>query len=120
MERDILEGREHMNLSQWDTYSADQQQTLAAKIVQETKLHNMPLLQYRMIHWDARITNADVRVFSEWAHGSKSDAGKMARRPRRLPPRQQYGLPRLQTSGTQGSRRILQAKCWRMNRQQKA
>jgi mono/diheme cytochrome c family protein len=78
MERDILEGREHMNLSQWDTYSADQQQTLAAKIVQETKLHNMPLLQYRMIHWDARITNADVRVFSEWAHGSSAPAGPIA------------------------------------------
>ena len=78
MERDILEDREHMNLSQWDTYSADQQQTLAAKIVQETKLHNMPLLQYRMIHWDARITNADVRVFSEWAHGSSAPAGPIA------------------------------------------
>jgi cytochrome c len=72
MERDIVEGRKHMNLSQWDSYSPDQQQTFAAKIVQETKSHDMPLLQYRMIHWDTRITDADVRVFSQWAHGSST------------------------------------------------
>jgi cytochrome c len=72
MERDIVEGRKHMNLSQWDSYSADQQQTFAAKIVQETKSHDMPLPQYQMIHWNTRITDADVRVFSQWAHGSST------------------------------------------------
>jgi cytochrome c len=78
MERDIVEGRKHMNLSQWDSYSADQQQTFAAKIVQKTKSHNMPLLQYQMIHWDTRITDADVQVFSEWAHGSSTPADPFA------------------------------------------
>ncbi len=74
MERDIVEGRKHMNLSEWGSYSPDQQQTFAAKIVQETKSHDMPLLQYRMIHRDTRITDADVRVFSQWAHGSSTPA----------------------------------------------
>ena len=37
MERDILEGRRQMNLSSWDTYSADQQLTFEAKIVKEMK-----------------------------------------------------------------------------------
>ncbi len=78
MERDIVEGRKHMNLSQWDRYSLDQRQTFAAKIVQETKSHDMPLLQYRMIHWDTRITDADVRVFSQWARGSSAPVGSMA------------------------------------------
>jgi cytochrome c len=72
MERDILQGRKHMNLSQWDTYSADQQQTYIAKIVQETKSHEMPLLQYRMIHWNARITGADVQGFTQWTHGTSA------------------------------------------------
>jgi cytochrome c len=77
MERDILEGRKHMNLSQWDNYSADQQQTFAAKIVQETKSHDMPLLQYRMIHWNTRITSADERVLADWAHESSTSADSM-------------------------------------------
>jgi cytochrome c len=47
--------RKAMNLSVWDRYSADQQQTLMAKMVQETKAHEMPPVQYRMIHWNARI-----------------------------------------------------------------
>ena len=68
VERDIIQGRKAMNLALWDTYSADQQQTFAAKIVQETKAHEMPLPQYQMIHWDARITDADVRAFAQWTH----------------------------------------------------
>ncbi len=78
MERDIVEGRKHMNLSRWDSYSPDQQQTFAAKIVQETKSHDMPLPQYRMIHWNTRITDADVRVFSQWAHGSSTPGDPFA------------------------------------------
>jgi cytochrome c len=67
VERDIVEGRKAMNLSLWDSYSADQQETFAAKIAQETKAHDMPLLQYRMVHWKARITDADNRSFTQWA-----------------------------------------------------
>jgi cytochrome c len=68
LERDIVSARKAMNLSQWDAYSADQQETLKAKIVQETKSHNMPLLQYRLIHWNARITAADLQTLTRWAH----------------------------------------------------
>jgi cytochrome c len=70
LERDILKGRRAMNLSEWDSYSADQQQTFAAKIVEKTKAHEMPLLQYRMIHWNARVTDADEQVLTQWAHGA--------------------------------------------------
>ncbi|HEX9200001.1 MAG TPA: heme-binding domain-containing protein [Acidobacteriaceae bacterium] len=78
MERDIVEGRKHMNLSQWDSYSPDEQQTLIAKIAQETKSHEMPLPQYRMIHRDSNITAADVEVLSQWAHGDKGGAPGLA------------------------------------------
>ena len=79
MERDILNGRKEINLSLWDNYSADQQQIIKAKIVQETKSREMPLPQYRMIHWNARITDADVRTFTQWTHQMPSlQAGSMA------------------------------------------
>lgn len=78
MERDIVEARKPMNLSLWDTYSADQRQTLAAKMAQVTKSHEMPPVQYRMIHWNAQIADADVRILSLWAHGPQSmQAGAM-------------------------------------------
>jgi cytochrome c len=68
MERDIVRGREEMNLSRWDSYSAEQRQTFAAKIVQETKAHEMPLPQYRMIHWNTRVADDEVRTLASWSH----------------------------------------------------
>jgi cytochrome c len=70
MERDIVRGRAAMNLSQWDSYSPDQQQTLAAKIVRETREHQMPLPQYRLIHWDSRITEDDKEMLAAWARAT--------------------------------------------------
>jgi cytochrome c len=69
IERDIVLGRKAMNLDAWSSYSADQQQTFASKMVQETKAHKMPLLQYRLIHRSVRITDADVRMLAKWSHG---------------------------------------------------
>jgi cytochrome c len=75
MERDILRGRQHMNISHWAELSPDEQQNMAAKIVQQTRTRSMPLLQYRLIHWNARITNADVQTLQTWARGSSPAEG---------------------------------------------
>lgn len=69
MERDIVKARKAMNLDAWGSYSADQQQTFAAKMVKETRSRAMPPVQYRMIHRSALITDEDVRIFAQWAHG---------------------------------------------------
>ena len=68
LERDVVEARKAMNFSLWESYSADQKQTLMAKMVEETKAHEMPPVQYRMIHWNARMGDADLRVLGGWAH----------------------------------------------------
>jgi cytochrome c len=76
LERDIMSARKAMNLSEWENYSAEQQHSFAAEIAQQTRTRKMPLLQYRMIHWNARITDADVQNFTAWARQSdRSNAG---------------------------------------------
>lgn len=72
MERDIVRGRAAMNLSRWDSYTAAQQQTYAAKIVGEVKEDEMPLLQYRIIHWKAQITIQELRALSNWARATSA------------------------------------------------
>jgi cytochrome c len=72
MERDIVDARKAMNLSHWAGYSADQQQTLAAKIAQEIKSRDMPPLQYRIIHWNAKTTATDLAAVTAWAHGMQA------------------------------------------------
>lgn len=79
MERDIVKGRKAMNFDMWDTYTVDQQATFAAKIVQKARAGDMPLLQYRVIHWGSRVSDADVQVLSGWARGSAgTDSGVRA------------------------------------------
>ena len=64
MERDIVRGRGHMNLSHWNELTPDKQQLLKAKIVQETRSGDMPPLQYTAIHWGARLSTSDVHALS--------------------------------------------------------
>ena len=79
MERDIVEARKAMNLSSWESYSTDQQQTFAAKMAQEIKSHDMPPVQYLAIHWNAKTTDADLAAISAWARGmQKGQAGSAA------------------------------------------
>jgi len=79
MERDIVEARKAMNLSLWQSFSADQQQTYAAKIAQEVKAHDMPPIQYRAIHWSVATTDADQSAIASWAHTTQaSSAGSTA------------------------------------------
>jgi cytochrome c len=75
MERDIVEGRKAMNLSVWDTYSPEQQQTFAAKIAHETKAHQMQPVQYRMVHWNARVKDTEIQTLVSWAHISSGSFG---------------------------------------------
>lgn len=67
MERDIVKAREAMNLSQWNNYSDEERDAFKVKILLETKTNRMPLLQYRIIHWNSRITDVDIDSLTQWA-----------------------------------------------------
>ncbi len=64
MERDIVEARKKMDLSRWEEMPVETQAVLAAKIVQEAKSGDMPPLQYRLLHWDARLSSGEVRALA--------------------------------------------------------
>jgi cytochrome c len=78
MERDILEGRKRLNLSAWEKYSPEEQDILRAKMANEVMEHEMPLLQYRLIHWGSRINDADVKILRAWAKGEPVDMAPAA------------------------------------------
>lgn len=64
IERDIIEARKKMDLSRWEQMPADQQDVLMAKIIEEAKSGDMPPLQYRLLHWDAKLSKGDVQALS--------------------------------------------------------
>jgi cytochrome c len=64
IERDIVEARKAMDLSRWEEMPVERQDVLLAKIAHEAKNGDMPPLQYRALHWGAKLSRADVQALS--------------------------------------------------------
>jgi cytochrome c len=75
IERDIIEARKKMDLSRWEEMPAEKQDVLTAKIFEEAKSGDMPPLQYQLLHWDVKLSKADVQTLSMM---SKSAGGSEA------------------------------------------
>lgn len=67
IERDVVRARRAMDLSQWQTYSPEQQETFRGKIAHEARNRAMPPPQYLAMHWKARLTDADIQALTRWA-----------------------------------------------------
>ncbi len=70
LERDIVAARKEMNLSNWTSFTPEQQDVFKSKILQQARSGNMPPLQYSIIHWKTRITHADLQVLTAWAQAA--------------------------------------------------
>ncbi|WP_263358133.1 heme-binding domain-containing protein [Acidicapsa ligni] len=75
VERDIVVGRQHLNLTHWKELPSDKQEVLSAEIVQQAKKRSMPLPQYLLLHWDARLSESDVAALSSLTAGGATDVG---------------------------------------------
>jgi cytochrome c len=71
MEKDVAEAREHMDLSRWGQYSAEQKRDLLARIGTEVRNHQMPLPRYVLLHPEARLSDADIQVIYEWTKAQR-------------------------------------------------
>jgi cytochrome c len=78
IERDIMDARKHMDLSQWKNMPPETQQVWAAKVVEQAKSGDMPPPQYLVLHRDARISQADVQALSALRHASGGSEAALA------------------------------------------
>lgn len=67
IERDVVRSREAMDLSQWQSYSPEEQETFRLKIAHEARNRAMPPPQYLAMHWNARLSDAGIRTIIRWA-----------------------------------------------------
>jgi cytochrome c len=74
IERDIVKAREAMDLSRWEEMPVEQQEVLMAKIAHEAKSGEMPPVQYRLLHWGAGLSAADVRALAMLGNGASEVA----------------------------------------------
>ena len=68
---DVHEGREHLNFSEWNGYSADKQRELREEIREVLKEGEMPLWFYLPMRPEARTDAADVERITRWTRDGR-------------------------------------------------
>jgi len=73
VERDVRQGRNHLNLSQWQQYTFERKKKLLAEIATVVKNGEMPLRQYTLVHRQAKLSEADTDMLYHWASGERRE-----------------------------------------------
>jgi hypothetical protein len=71
VEHDVHEGRDHMNLSDWEKYSIDNRIDLLGKMGTQLRQGKMPLKQYLLLHPEARLTEAERKLIIDWTKAER-------------------------------------------------
>jgi len=64
--RDTKIGREHLNFSEWESYSMKQKLKALTEIAEVVESKEMPMPIYQIIHTNARISKEERMVFINW------------------------------------------------------
>ncbi len=76
MERDVMEGRSHLDLSQWRVYSLEKQADLLTRMASEARNGEMPVKQYLYLHPGARLTPEEQDLIYGWAKTERKHVRK--------------------------------------------
>lgn len=69
--KDVKEGREHMNFSVWGDYDKSRIIDKLDGIVTQVEDGEMPLSVYLPMHPEARLSSNDTKLIADWAKNSK-------------------------------------------------
>ncbi len=72
LHRDVVEGRRHLNFSEWDKVPAEKRGKRIAACGREVKSGDMPLWFYLPLHPAARLSEADKALVEKWASAGTS------------------------------------------------
>ena len=69
---DVVEGREHLNFSEWNKYSSKEQSELLAEMIEEIEKEAMPLTSYTFTHPNAKLDPYRINLLKEWVNTTGS------------------------------------------------
>ena len=70
----IDEGRRELNFSVFKTYEPRRQRRKLSEICEQVQPRQMPLPSYLWIHWDAKMSDEEIKTLCEW---SESESAKI-------------------------------------------
>ena len=63
----VIEGRSKLNFSEWGAYPPRKRVAILEKMCEEVREGGMPLTSYLVLHWDARLSEADWKSVCDWS-----------------------------------------------------
>jgi hypothetical protein len=79
--RDVQQARQHMNLSRWQAYSAEDRLGLLSEIGSAVRNREMPVQRYLLLHPEARLTDTERQQIYEWTRTERSRLTTNSRTP---------------------------------------
>jgi hypothetical protein len=67
----VRDGKRHLNFSEFATYPRQRAVLKLENAIDEVTDHGMPLLSYRLIHGDARLSPAQIKLLTDWANAAR-------------------------------------------------
>lgn len=71
VEYDVHEGRNHLNMSQWQRYNLETQIDMLTSIASEVRSGQMPVKQYLILHPKARLSPEEQQLIYDWAKAER-------------------------------------------------
>ncbi len=71
LEHDVLEAREHMNLSRWNAYSNQEKSDLLSRLAAKARSGEMPPARYTAIHGDSKLLSKEQDSLYDWARAER-------------------------------------------------
>lgn len=68
----ITEGREHLNFSEWNLMPEGDRRHAMKEIIEVVEKKEMPMLFYWLVHWDAKLTDAERATLVEYFSTSEN------------------------------------------------
>jgi len=71
IEKDVHEGRSHMNLSHWNEYDTAKQGEILASLSAVVRSRQMPLPRYLRLHPNAQLSDAEIDLIYQWTRAER-------------------------------------------------
>lgn len=73
----IEDGRRELNFSVWNTYETRRKRRKLDEICEQVEDRLMPLPSYLWIHWNAALSDEEIKVLCDWARAESERLAKM-------------------------------------------
>jgi len=71
VEKDVHDGRDHFNMSHWYENSTEKRMEILSEISVMLRNKQMPLPRYTLLHPDAKLSDAEIKLVDAWSHAER-------------------------------------------------